>query len=359
MKTISLSLLAAFLAMCGTGCGKNEETAPAKTNITNAAAEDDLDAIVRRGVAAVAQKDATEAAAAAKAALEREPDSAEAHLLAGQAAYLEQNYDQARKEFETVAKTQSLPKSLRSKGYAGLGLIEFVQHEVETARILFLQAQLFDYKNESTWYHLGLIYRDTYQFREAALEQFQMFTRLSRPDDPFVEKVGRELIPELRKAIQRLAAERPGASGRDPGRAAKLYEEAQTLEAKKQIPLAKKKYADALAADPLSYPIALGYARLLNSIDKKPATEVDKALEAYRAAIDQRPSVQKNYMEAARLAFSNKRWATVVQILNRAIAHDPRPKNGESLDVLIGALRKAGKSKLEKSWRAYRTELGK
>ena len=357
MKTISLSLLATFLAVFGAGCGKDAEPAPAKTDAANAATEESLDAVVNHGVSAVAQKDATGAAAAAKAALERAPDSAEAHLLAGQAAYLKRDYERARKEFDAVAKERSLPKSLRSKGYAGLGLIEFVQHEIEVARILFLQAQLLDYKNESTWYHLGLIYRDTYQFHEAALEQFQMFTRLSRPDNPLVEKVGRELIPELRKSIQRSAAERPGASGRDPGRAAKLYEEAQTLEAKNKTSLAKKKYADALAADPLSYPAALRYAQLLKT--GKTAEEVDKALVAYRVAIDQRPSVQKNYMEAARLAYGKKRYATAVQILNRAVAHDPRPKNGESLDVLIAALKMAGNGKLAKSWSAYRAELGK
>ena len=77
----------------------------------------------------------------------------------------------------------------------------------------------------------------------------------------------------------------------------------------------------------------------------KTATDVDKALSAYRVAIDQRPEVQKNYLEAAQLAYVNKRWATAVQIMDRSVAHDASARNRDSFDVLIGALIKAGNGK--------------
>jgi tetratricopeptide (TPR) repeat protein len=166
----------------------------------------------------------------------------------------------------------------------------------------------------------------------------------------------RKVIPDLRAAIQRAAAEIPGVATRNPETAAKLLAEAQALEEKKRLPQAKKKYAAAFEADPLSYPVALGYARLLKRTETS-AEGVDKALLAYRAVIDQRPAVQKNSLEAARLAYANRRWATAVRIMDRAVAHDPL--NKESIDVLIGALMKAGNDKLAKAWGEYRKDLGR
>ena len=95
-------------------------------------------------------------------------------------------------------------------------------------------------------------------------------------------------------------------------------------------------------ADPLVYEGAL-------------ADGVDKALAAYRAAIDQRPGRQDYYLAAARLAYANKRWSTAVQIMDRAVAHDPEKR--ATLDLLIASLLKAGKAKQAEAWKAYRAEL--
>lgn len=357
MKNAFHVCLAAFVAVYAAGCGDDSASVPAKTDAPPVVEEESFDSIIQRGVAAVAQKDVASAVAAADAALEREPDSAEARLLSGQAAFLAEDYDRAKSEFGAVAKVD-LPRPVRAQGFAGLGLVEFARHNVDVARILFLRAQLYDSKNASAPYHLGLIYRDTYHFYEAALLQFQVFTRLSNPTEPRTQTVGRKVIPELRDQINRISVERPGASARNPGQAAKLIEEAQALEAKSRLTLAKNKYAEAMKADPFSYPAALGYAKLLKRLGKT-ATDVDKALSAYRVAIDQRPEVQKNYLEAAQLAYVNKRWATAVQIMDRSVAHDASARNRDSFDVLIGALIKAGNGKLAKSWSDYRAELGK
>ena len=102
--------------------------------------------------------------------------------------------------------------------------------------------------------------------------------------------------------------------------------------------------------------MALGYARLLKRVETS-VEGIDKALLAYRAVIDQRPAVQKNSLEAARLAYANRRWATAVRIMDRAVAHDPQ--NKESIDALIGALMKAGNDKLAKAWGEYRKDLGR
>lgn len=356
MKSAFHLYLTAFLAVFVAGCGDDSASVPEKTDAPPVVVEESFDSIMQRGVAAVGQKDIASAEAAAGAALERDPNSAEARILAGQAAYLANDYDRARAEFGVVVKERSLPKNVRAKAFAGLGLVEFMQHRVDVARIMFLQAQLLDSRNASASYHLGLIYRDTYHFYEAALLQFQMFAKLSSPTEEHTKTVGRKIIPELRDQINRATVERPGVSARNPGQAAKLIDEAQALEAKSRLTMAKKKYAEAMGADPLSYPAALGYAKLLKRLGKTEA-DVDKALAAYRAAIDQRPEINKNYVEAAQLAYSNKRWATAVQIMDRAVAHNS--KDRDSFDVLIGALIKAGNGKLAKSWSEYRAELGK
>ena len=91
------------------------------------------------------------------------------------------------------------------------------------------------------------------------------------------------------------------------------------------------------------------------ALNDKSARGVDKALAAYRTAIDQRPALQDNYYEAARLAYANKRWATAVAILNRALAHDP--ENVKALDLFIAAMRKAGKSRQAAAWESYRRDI--
>ena len=352
MKRLFYWCSLAFLAACAAGCGKEAEavaeTAPAP------AAAPDFDALVRAGASGIAQKDAAAAAEAAAKALALRPESAEARLLAGQAACLKKDYEQARAHFAAVIKEKSLPDALRAKAYAGRGTVEFVRHDVDAARISFFQARRLDYKNEAAWYYLGLVYRDVYRFYEAAEEHFRMFARLSKPDDPRAKKVNYEIVPELRRTLAGIAAARPGASSSKPNQAAALIQEAQALEEKGQLAAATKKYGAAFAADPQSYAAALGYARLVKRTDKT-KEGVRKSMLAYRAAIDQKPAVQKNYLEVARLARENQLWAQAVEIMNRAVAHHP-DKRG-ALDQLIAALQKTGNSKLANAWSEYRKDL--
>ena len=354
MKKLFYWCSLAFLAACVAGCDKEAEAvAEASPAPVEAPSFDDL---MRTGLFAIAQKDADAAAEAAAKALEIQSESAEARLLAGQAACLKQDYEQARAQFAAIIKEKSLPDALRAKAYAGMGTIEFVQHDVDAARISFFQARRLDYRNAAAWYYLGLIYRDVYRFYEAAEEHFRMFARLSKPDDARAKKVNYEIVPELRRTLAGIAAARPGASTSKPNQAASLLQEAQALEDKKQLTAATKKYAAAFAADPQSYAAALGYARLVRRTDKT-KEGVRKAILAYRAAIDQKPAVQKTYLEVARLARENQFWVQAVEIMNRAIAHDPQ--NKEALDQLIGALIKAGNGKLAAAWSEYRKDLGR
>lgn len=292
---------------------------------------------------------------AVTAALERCPESAEALLADGQIAYLKKDYKRALSDFDAIIKEKSLPDSLRSEAFAARGVVEMAQGANEFARISFLKAMRLNRRNASAWYHLGIISRDTYKFYSAALEQFEMAARFSDPRETRTKKLSRDIIPALRSQIQKHIASKPGVAKRDPAAAAKLLSEGEALQKKKMIRAAIKKYGAAFAADPLCDAAAVKYAYLL-SLNDKSEDGVTKALAAYGAASEQRPERQSNYIAAARIAYANKRYIGAVQIMDRAVAHDP--ENRQTLDLLIASLLKVpGKTKLADAWKNYRAEV--
>ena len=342
----------AFLALCVAGCGKDSE---AETKAVPSAAEGaDFDVLIHQGVDAIARKDAAQAADAAAKALELQPESAEAHLLAGQAACLGKDYALAREQFTSVIKEPSLPPALRSKAYAGLGTVEFEQNDPELARITFLNALLLDFRNDAAQYYLGRIYRDYYYFNDAARGHFQMFEHL-RQGTPLADKVKTQYLPEIQRTIERKLAERFGAGGGNAEQAAKLIQEAQALEGKKKLAEAAKKYEAARKADPRSYAAALGYARLVKNLEK--GAWIGKAIKAYCDAIALKPQTLENYLSAARVAREDNEGFKIqaVEILNHAIAHNP--SDVQALDLLVSALRKTGNSKLFAAWGEYRQNV--
>ena len=342
-------LLMAVCAAVLVGCDEEEAPAPKQPQAA-AVVEESGEECLQRAIDKLSGegKDIEAADAAAKKALKLMPDSAEARLVDGQAAYMRKEYKRAVADFDAVVAEKSLPSALRAEALVSRAVVEIAQNEFDTARLTLFRALHLDHRNAAAWYHLGLLSRNTYQFDEAAVEQFEMAARLSAPGDPRTKKLSREVIPAIRASLAAAAASRPGAAKRDAGAAAKLIAEAEALRKKRQIKAAMKKYEAALAADPFS----LAY---LVSLNDKSADGVDKALRAYRVAIDLRPAVQENYYAAAQLAYANKRWATAVSILDRAIAHDP--ENHKTLDLYIAALQKAGRDKHLNAWKAYRQEL--
>ena len=350
MKRLFLACQLVVLAACIAGCGKDpaaEAAAPAATD-----KGPDFDTLMRTAVAGVAQKDAAAATASATKALELQPESAEAHLLAGQAACLRQDYDEARAQFSSVVKVKTLPNVLRAKAYVGLGTVDYVQHEADQARISFLQARRLDNSNEAAWYYLGMIYRDIFHFEEAAQEHFQMFVGLSaKSDNPRTKKVKEDILPELYSNAAARAKARTG----NAGKAAALIQEAQAQRDKNRLTEAVKKYAEARKADPQSDVAALGYAQLVTSTDKT-AEGARKAIQAYHDVIALKPGGLDYYLKAAQLARAFDFKIQAVEIMNRAIAH--HPQNPKVLDQLIAALLKTGNDKLAKAWGEYRRDLG-
>lgn len=379
--------LAALLAVGLIGCGGEEQPDPAleviddgtedfekgKTALENnelkiaagffteaaTKCETNFEARLQLAIVNLRLGDVEGATAAASEALSVCPESAEALLVDGQAAYLKQDYARAVKDFNAVAQAKSLSKQLQSEALAARSVVEIAQKNVDAARITLFQAKRLNPLNASAWYHLGLISRDTYHFTEAALEQFQMAARLMGARDERAKKLSRDVIPALRTQLQQAAVAKPGVDRRDPGAAAKLIAEGDALRKKKRIRDAIKKYAEACKTDPLSDKAALPYAELLAANvprDAKAAAEtVSKALEAYRTVIDQNPSTQAYYLQAARLAYKYEQYMQCAAIMDRAISHDP--ENKQTLDLLVASLIKTGKTKQAEMWKAYRQGL--
>lgn len=299
--------------------------------------------------------DVNGAAEAAAKALELRPDSAEARLVDGQAAYLKKDYRRALEDFTAVTSDKSLPAAIRSEAWSARGVVEMAQEIPESARISFLRAMLLNRRNASAWYHLGVLSRDVYRIPESAHEQFQMAGRLLDARDPRAKKISRDILPSVRKTLNAAnSAGKADLSKRDPAAATKLLADAKSMRSRKMVTMATKKIEEAFAADPLSGPVALEYARIKTIRAKTPA-DVDKILDAYGVAINHNPAAQAVYLEAAQLAYKHGRWSTTVAIMDRAVAHDP--ENRQTLDLLVAALQKAGKSKQAEAWKSFRADL--
>ena len=351
LRKVSFLPLLAALAAIVAGCDEEKE-AP-KTEQPVEVVQESGEECLQRAIDKLAAGEIDAADEAAKKALELMPDSAEALLVDGQAAYRKGDHARATRDFNAVASEKSLPPALRCEALVSRAVIEIKQGNFDTARLTLFRALHLNRRNAAVWYHLGVLSRNTYHFDEVAVEQFEMAARLSDPKDERTKKISQE-IRAARAALTAAAAANPNAEKRDSSAAAKLLADAETLRKKRMIRAAIKKYEAALAADPFSYPAARETAYLI-SLNDKTADGVSKALSAYRAAIDLKPAVQDNYYDAAQLAYANKRWATAVSILDRAIAHDP--ENGKTLDLVIAALQKAGKNKQADAWKSYRQEL--
>ena len=377
---ISSLFLLVFLVGCGDRPARPESDGPTVRRVDDGAAD------VAKGFEALGQQDATAASAhfataAAKCATNFEarlqlalvrnqlgdvaganaasaealalcPDSAEARLVDGQAAYLANDYPRALAAFAAIVGEKTLPAALRSEAWASRGVVELAQSQPETARISFLRARRLKRNNASAFYHLGMLYRDKYHYDDAVvMEQFLMASRMLDAKDPRASKILRDIIPPLKSSIAAAAAKR-GEAKRNPAKSAKLLSEGKALEAKKQTTAAMKKYEDAFAADPLSGPAAYAFAMLKGAnVRLGNQNDVDKVRDAYHAAIADNPSSQAYYESAAQFLYKHKRWANAIKVLEKAIAHDP--DNLKALDLLIAALKKAGRGAESERWDEY------
>ena len=282
---------------------------------------------------------------------------ADVALLESQIAWHLKDYKTAASGFADIANDEELDAVVRSQGWAGLGVVEMTRDNHHLARVAFLRAIRLDRKNAAAWYHLGLLYRDGFGYLESALEQFEIFTRLEEQSSPRVQKVQRTVIPALKESISRAAAERPGVAKRNSASCAALISTAEAAVKKGNFKVARETYQKALAADPLSYPAALGLAKAWEKADTTRDGQT-RAFENYKTACVLRPSAVTTFLKAGSLAAKLGLNLQTVEIYSRAIAANP--SSLDAIDGLIRALRKVGgKERVAAAYQAYRTSLGR
>lgn len=281
-----------------------------------------------------------------------DPSSAEARLLDGHIAYLAKDYARATRAFSDVSSARQLPGEMRSKAMVAQAVLQLSENRFDHARVSLWRAIRMDGRNAAAWYHLGYLSRDTYRFEDAALEQFQMASRLMK-DPVRVNTVTQSIIPTVRESLRAKIAGKPGVAARDPGAAAKLVAEAESL-AKGNPKKSAVKFAEAYEKDPLSYAAAWNYAKLKGESAKSDA-DIARVLTAFQDAVDQRPNSQLTYRTAARFALARRRPIRAERFLSQALSHNPEDK--ATLELYVQTLRRLGKTAEAKLYDSYLREL--
>ena len=288
---------------------------------------------------------------------ENSEGDADVALLESQIAWHQKDYKTAANGFADIANDGKLDAAVRAQGWAGLGVVEMTCDNHHLARVAFLRAIRLDRRNAAAWYHLGLLYRDGFGYLESALEQFEIFVRLEAESSPRVQKVQRTVIPALKEQISRAAAERPGVAQRNSASCAASISTAEAAVKKGNFKAAREAYQKALAADPLSYPAALGLAKAWEKTDTTKNGQT-KAFENYKIACTLRPSAVSTFLSAGSLATKLGLNLQAVEIYSRAVAANPT--SPDAIDGLIRALRKVGgREKVAEAYQKYRLSLAK
>ena len=273
-------------------------------------------------------------------------------LLGAQLAWHAKAYDKAQSLYRSIAEDASLDSGVRARGWTGLGIVQMTNDAYELARVSFLTAIRLDRRNASARYHLGHLYRYApFGYPEAALEQFDAFVRLAVTADARVQKTQRAIIPGLKDTITQTASSRPGVSNRNSGASALAISKAEAALKKGQLKNAHAAYREALSADPLAYPAALGLARLTLKADTTAAGQ-KKALDSYRLACSLQPGSVATFVEAGGLAERLGQTVVAREIYSRAVAANPA--SAGALDGLIRMLRKAGDRTAANAYQRYR-----
>ena len=371
LKFLAVSALLAAVAGCGKSDGTSEyaaaEAAYSAQNLPKAEelfaksaefAPTNVDAFVMLAKTRLELGKREEALASARAALELDPDAEDAIELSAQLSWHLRDYEAARAAFERLALDEKREAAVRSRGYAGLGVVDMSVFDDdksdlsrrEKARCEFLTAIALDPKNASARYHLGFLYRDAYGYPEYALDQFSYFKAVAPKVDRHLKNVVDNVIPEIRKRLDSDRAAIPGAASRNGETAAKALQLGDAAFSKGSFKTSRLRYGEALGADPLSFRAAEGVAK---SIAKADATADGrrKAYEAYRVACRLGPSKVDIFLKTATLAEQIGRQAAAAELYSRALAASP--KSQAAIDGLVRTLAKTGDAKSAGVYRKY------
>ena len=257
------------------------------------------------------------AEAAFNAALELAPQHGETLAGLGQIMYYRKALPKAKAFFEQALAASVSSDETKASILNGLALTEAGQQRNDMARLHLIQALQTSAKYAPALYNLASLYRDVYNLREEALDQFELYVHIVDKQDRYYEKADRS-VKRLRQNVERTQSEELDAMRRDPAAAARLLHEGIAAQSSKLLVKAIKSYRDALAADPLTFNAAFGMAMIYKRQGQQAA-----AMEAFRQAAAINPGHQDSYHQAAELAMQLKRYDEAEKILDRAISRSP------------------------------------
>ncbi|HHU13634.1 MAG: tetratricopeptide repeat protein [Kiritimatiellae bacterium] len=334
MIRIQITCLCAVCVLLASGCGSDsgqsalrrgmaafgEKNYPeAITHLTLASQRitDSPDLYYHLGCAHLLKGELDPAAAAFKAAFDLDPKHGETLAGLGQLAYYTKELPKAQIFFRQALEAETTSDESRASILTGLALTEAALRRNDQARLCLLRAQQTDRRYAPAFYNLGALYLNVYSLREEALDQFELFVRLTDASDPYQEKA-RNQITRLRAALNRAKAEELDRVRRDPDLAARRLHEGIDAQCARQFTKAIRCYREALNADPLAFNAAFGLGKLYRD-QKQPA----EALEAFKRAAAINPVHQDSLLQAAVLAVQLRRYDEAERILDLAIARSP------------------------------------
>ncbi len=282
--------------------------------------------------------------------------------LSAQLAFYKKDFAAAREGYSRLAYDSSLDAAVRSTGFAGLGVIEFMliglnstEHwHRHASRVHFLRALAFDRRNASARYHLGRLYRDSFNYLEHARDQFEYYVHLESAADARVRKVQREVLPALKEEIARNLAAVSSSSRSNPAECAAHLKTADIAYSSKKYESAAANYSKALKSDPFNYQARLGLARSqANYGNVKKMREA--ALDSYLLACKIRPTATTVLLESAELANRLGKYATACELYSRALASNP--SNDRAAQGLINMFLRTGDEKTAGVYSDYRKSL--
>jgi tetratricopeptide (TPR) repeat protein len=340
IRTHVLPLLTLAVLLAG-GCGSNSGLHDMQQGLTafseknyeaaiphfNRAAQritDSADLYYTLGLSHLHLGELEPAQSAFNAALELDSKHGEALTCLGQIAYLQNDLPRAEVCYEQALAAAS-DDAARARILTALALVESApgRERHDMARLHLLRAQKLDRQYAPALYNLASLYRDKYNLREEALDNFEMYLSIADKGEKHYGKAVNN-AKRLRDNLERTRAEE-AAMRRDPAAAARLLQEGMRQQFAKQYAKAVKAYRDALAEDPFTFNAALGLATVYKAQGQRA-----EAMEAFKRAAEIKPSHQDSFFEAAELAFQLKRYAEAAKILDRAIARRPfSPANAE------------------------------
>lgn len=294
---------------------------------------------------------AVEAVTQAESLAGNDPDVLE---LVGQVAFQGNHFDEARRAFSRLAANAAFGASVQSRGYAGLGVVDYACIKNDTldetaarARTELLTAIRLDARNAAAHYHLGRLYADVFQYLEIAQSELTLFAYLAPKDDPRTVRVKDKMLPELQSSITAALQRHPGAGRRNPSACTAALAKGDAALAKGQKKKAKLHYNEAHVADVLSYPAAIGLAKC--------AETTKEALKYYKLASEIRPSSAATLIALGDVALKANSPAVAEQAYSRALAASP--KDATALARLVSTLRKNGKGRVADVYQRYGAAL--